>query len=244
MTTIRTGRHSMRNWIRACGAAVVVFAATTSCSTEVTNPGPVEDIHLSNRNAGTALVNGAGRALGDGINWVGYTGAAVAREIHPAGSTGSFGITPRWQSGELNADDGDLNQHWLSAQRARWMAEEAVRRLTAAGPPGPNDLQTVAQYNNLLQLAHLYAGFANRLLGENMCGATIDGGPELPYTEFLNRAEASFTAAIGVTGGTPATIDLSFQLSSAPFPARNYKRVAVKVVDVFGNETTVVHDLT
>jgi starch-binding outer membrane protein, SusD/RagB family len=57
-----------------------------------------------------------------------------------------------------------------------------------------------------LQLAHLYAGFANRLLGENMCGATIDGGPELPYTEFLDRAEASFTSAIGITGGTAATI--------------------------------------
>ena len=206
MTTLKNGRHSMRPWIRACGVALIAITATASCSTEVTNPGPVQDENLSNRNAATALVNGSGRALGSAINWISYTGAAVAREIHPAGSTGSFGITNRWQNGELNVDDPDLNEHWEQAQRARWMAEEAVRRLTAAGPPGPNELQTVAQYNNLLQLAHLYAGFANRLLGENMCGATIDGGPELPYTEFLDRAEASFTAAIGITGGTAATI--------------------------------------
>jgi hypothetical protein len=206
MTTIRTGRQSMRELIRVGGAALCVLAVTMSCSTEVTNPGPVQDEFLADRAAGAALVNGAGRAIGDALNWISYTGAAVTREIHPAGSTGSFGITPRWQNGELNADDADLNTHWESAQRARWIAEEAVRRLTAAGPPGPNDSQTLAQYNNLLQLAHLYAGFANRLLGENMCAATIDGGAELSYTEFLDRAQASFTAAIGVTGGTAATI--------------------------------------
>ena len=205
MTPIITRRHSMREWIRACGTALFVLAVTASCSTDVTNPGPVADENLSDRLAGTALVNGAGRALGDGINWIGYTGAAVAREIHPAGSTGSFGITPRWQNGELNADDGDLNDHWQRAQRARWMAEEAVRRLTAAGPPPAGSIQTVAQYNDLLQRAHLYAGFANRVLGENMCAATIDGGPELPGTEFFTRAEASFTAAINSTGGTAAT---------------------------------------
>jgi hypothetical protein len=196
----------MRHSIRVCAVALCVLAMTMSCSTEVTNPGPVQDEFLSDRNAGVALVNGAGRAIGDALNWISYTGAAITREIHPAGSTGSFGITPRWQSGELNPDDADLDTHWESAQRARWMAEEAVRRLTAAGPPPVGSFQTVVQYNNLLQLAHLYAGFANRLLGENMCDAVIDGGDQLPYTEFLDRAEDSFTAAIAVTGGTPDTI--------------------------------------
>lgn len=195
----------MREWIRACGVAAIVLAVTASCSTEVTNPGPVEDSQLSDRLAGAALVNGAGRALGDGINWIGYTGAAVAREIHPAGSTGSFGITPRWQSGELNADDGDLNDHWQRAQRARWMAEEAIRRLRGAGPPAPGGVQTPAQYYDILQRAYLYAGFANRVLGENMCAAVIDGGGELAGVEFFNRADSNFTAAITMTGGTAAT---------------------------------------
>ncbi len=33
------------------------------------------------------------------------------------------------------------------------------------------------------------------------------------------------------------------QTASQPFPVRGYKRIAVKVVDVYGNESTVVKDL-
>jgi hypothetical protein len=188
------------------GGAALLLAATAACDTTVTNPGPVQDEFLSDRNAATAMVNGAGRALSSGMNWIGYTGAAITREIHPAGSTGSFGISARWQNGELNADDGDLDAHWELAQRARWVAEESIRRLEDAGPPPPGSLQTPAQYANLLQLAYLYAGFANRLLGENMCAAVIDGSGELPNATFFTRAESLFTKALAVTGGTAATM--------------------------------------
>ena len=61
------------------------------------------------------------------------------------------------------------------------------------------------QYNNLLQLAYLYAGFANRVLGENMCDAVIDGSGRLPNSTFFTRAESLFTKAIAVTGGTAST---------------------------------------
>lgn len=195
----------MRDAVRTRSLGLLVLAAVAGCDTKVSNPGPVQDEFLAEANiysAAPALVNGAGRALAVGINWVGYTGAAVAREIHPAGSTGSYGITNRWQSGELNADDADLNDHWDVTQRARWLAEEAVRRLVAAGPPGPGAALSVAQYNNLLQLAYLYAGFANRVLGENMCEAVFDGGPAAANREYFLRAEDNFTKALAVTGGT------------------------------------------
>jgi hypothetical protein len=149
------------------------------------------------------------------MNWIGYTGAAVAREIHPAGSTGSFGISNRWQNGELGSDDSDLDTHWEQAQRARWVAEEAVRRLEAAGPPPAGSLQTPAAYYNSLQLAYLYAGFANRLLGENMCDAVIDGSGKLPNSTYFTRAESLFTKAIAVTGGTAATIATQAQAAYA-----------------------------
>ena len=194
------------NTFRSTGLALALIAGFAGCDTAVSNPGRFEDAYLDDRNAATAMVNGAGRALSAGMNWISYTGAAVTREIHPAGSTGSFGITTLWQKGELRGDDGDLDTHWELAQRARWIAEEAVRRIEAAKPPTAIDLQTVAAYNNVLQLAYVYAGYANRVLGENMCEATIDGGPALPSTVFLTRAESLFTKAIGVTGGTPATI--------------------------------------
>lgn len=37
--------------------------------------------------------------------------------------------------------------------------------------------------------------------------------------------------------------EYNLQLTSQPFPVRGYKRIAVKVVDVYGNESTVVKDL-
>jgi hypothetical protein len=189
--------------------------ATAACDTTVTNPGPVQDEFLADRNAATAMVNGAGRALSAGLNWISYTGAAVAREVHPAGSTGSFGISARWQNGELNADDGGLDTHWEQAQRARWLAEETLRRLELAGPPPAGSLQTPVQYANLLQLAYLYAGYANRLLGESMCEAVIDGSAALPNATFFTRAESLFTKALTVTGGTPATMTTQSQAAYA-----------------------------
>ena len=186
--------------------AAVLLIAPVACDTNVSNPGPVQDEFLNDRNAAAAMVSGAGRALSSGLNWISYTGAAVAREIHPAGSTGSFGISNRWQTGELGADDSDLDTHWEQAQRARWVAEEAIRRLEKAGDPPPGSLQTLAAYRNALQLAYLYAGFANRLLGENMCDGVIDGSGKLPNSVYFTRAESLFTKAIAVTGGTAATI--------------------------------------
>ena len=39
------------------------------------------------------------------------------------------------------------------------------------------------------------------------------------------------------------TEEFTLKLDSEPFPARGYQRIAVKVVDVYGNESTVVRDL-
>jgi len=207
---------------RITGFALLLLTAPVACDTNVSNPGPVADEFLNDRNAAAAMVSGAGRALSQGMNWIGYTGAAVAREIHPAGSTGSFGISNRWQNGELGSDDSDLDTHWEQAQRARWVAEEAVRRLETAGPPPAGSLQTPAAYYNALQLAYLYAGFANRLLGENMCDAVIDGSGKLPNATYFTRAESLFTKAIAVTGGTATTIATQ---ASAAYAGRAQVRV-------------------
>ena len=194
-----------------------------ACDTKVSNPGRFEDAFLNQRGAAVAMVNGAGRALSAGLNYLSYTGAAVTREVHPAGSTGNFGISARWQNGDLGADDADLNDHWSEAQRARWIAEEAIRRIEAAkAPPVGDPVMTPTTYYNTLQLAYVYAGFANRVLGENMCAGTIDGGPEVASTVFLTRAESLFTKAIAVTGGTAATM---LTQSTAAYAGRAQVRV-------------------
>ena len=38
-------------------------------------------------------------------------------------------------------------------------------------------------------------------------------------------------------------VSKSLTRSAQPFPVRGYKRIAVKVVDVYGNDSVVVRDL-
>jgi hypothetical protein len=168
---------------------VMLASLAAACDTKVSNPGRVEDDQLDNPVAVAAIVNGAGRDLSDGLNWVAYTGAAVAREIHPAGSTGSFGISVQQQNGKLLDDEVDT--HWANAQRARWTAEQGAARMRKL--PGFD----FAKNKSAAQIL-LWVGYANRMLGENMCDAVIDGGPRAAYTAYLERAEAAFTEALAV----------------------------------------------
>lgn len=168
-------------------ASLALFLS--ACELDVENPGPIQAGALEDPKALTAVVNGAGRDLAEALNWTAYTGGAVTREIFPGGSTGSFGITPRQQAGKLVEDDDDT--HWNFSQRARWTAEDAVERVKRV-------LADASSKNVSLAQALVWAGYANRHLGENFCDGVINGGPLEPYTVYLERAEANFTEAITV----------------------------------------------
>ena len=182
--------ETIRRTAFTLGSAALI-AALSACELKVSNPGPVQADALDDPKALTSVVNGAGRDLAEAINWTAYTGGAVALEIFPGGSTGSFGITPRQQQGKLVDDDDDT--HWNFSQRARWTAEDAVAR-------GKTVLGAAAANNATVAQALVWAGFANRHLGENFCEGVINGGAPQPYTVYLERAEANFTEAITVAG--------------------------------------------
>ncbi|MDE3003698.1 MAG: RagB/SusD family nutrient uptake outer membrane protein [Gemmatimonadota bacterium] len=169
-----------------------LLVAAASCDTDVINPGPIDARFLDDPNAQAAMVNGAGRALSEALNWTGYTSAAIAREVHPSGSTGSFGITPEQQRGELLWDQ--VGTQWTTAHRARFMGDEAIRRIQA--------LESADQDQTLLAQAHLYAGYTNRLLGEQMCQAVYDGGPaEANSDSHLQKAIEHFNSAASLGAG-------------------------------------------
>ncbi len=173
---------------RAAGLRAVAAAAAlaiVACDTEVSNPGPVQEPFLETAAAQSAVVQGMGRSLAQAINWLAYTGAAVTREVHPSGSTGSFGITVQWQRGELDPQDDGLDTHWEQAQRARWFAEDGIARME----------RVAKDSTRLLAQSYLYAGYANRLLGEHMCQAVIDGGGLEAHTVFFDRALGWFNKA-------------------------------------------------
>lgn len=177
----------MRAYRHTALLAALLLAA--GCDFTVTNPGPIQSKYLTDPAAVPALVAGAGRALSDAVNWIGYTGAAVAREIFPAGSTGSFGITVQQQNGKLLPEEVD--DHWNRAQVARWTAEHGVAQIWSLQ-------DTTIRHSKSAAQMLLWAGYANRLLGENMCDAVIDGGPRQDYTVYLTRAEQHFTDALAV----------------------------------------------
>jgi hypothetical protein len=186
-----------RTWMArvALGLASAATITVAACDFSVTNPGPVADGNLDSLGtiaARRALATGARRLLGnilgavpDGAGYgLAYWSAAAAFEINPAGSTGSWGIPPALQSGQLRNDDSP----WSGAQEARWVTEDDIRRFKDRAAPE----------DSLYAALELWAGYANRLLGENFCDAVIDGGAQEPVTSFFSRAEGHFTEALRI----------------------------------------------
>lgn len=177
-------------------AGVALLAAlTAACDFDVKNPGPTPDDFLNRDEAHQAIANGAARQLFDALNNTAYTTSAVTRELFPAGSTSSFGISASQQVGILRYNDEHVN--WTAHQQARSIAEDGFARFEA------NRDGNVAGYRPAAEAA-LWAGYANRLLGENWCEAVINGGGIESRDVFLQRAEEWFTRAIEVAGGNAA----------------------------------------
>jgi starch-binding outer membrane protein, SusD/RagB family len=160
-----------------------------ACDFSVANPGPVRDDLLDLPGSRAAIVNGTERALAEALGYLAYTGGAVSREINAAGSLNICGVTLTQREGRLVSDE--IDSHWNLSQRARWMAEDGTRRLRSVLGTG------FASDVNAAKIL-LLTGYANRLLGENMGVAVIDGGSRQPNRVYFERAEAGFTEALEV----------------------------------------------
>lgn len=182
--------NTMPMALARCGLIATLLAGLTACDFKVTNPGPVQASFLDDTTARTAIINGAGRDLAEALNWIAYTSAATTRELFPGGSTGSFGISVQQQIGQFTIEESDT--YWNNAQRARWTAEDGARRLQTG--KGAASFATSKPGAQIL----LWAAYANRLLGETMCEAVINGGAAQPSTIFLQRADSEFTQALQV----------------------------------------------
>jgi hypothetical protein len=169
--------------------AGTLLLAAAACNFDVSNPGPVEDAILNDPTSHSAVVNGVARAVSDAVSTHTLQTSASTREVHASGNTGTISV--EIGQGRFLPEQGGL---WSSAQRARWIGDDAVRRLTEAGASADN-----------IALASLWAGFASRLAGANLCNAVIDGGPSEPSTVFLQRAVAHFTKAMTSTNATVKT---------------------------------------
>ncbi|HUQ80807.1 MAG TPA: RagB/SusD family nutrient uptake outer membrane protein [Gemmatimonadaceae bacterium] len=177
---------------RASGATSLLVLAACNFF-DVSNPGPINDEALNNVNAMPGLVTGMSFDLSRGLDELNYDVTVMADEQYHSGSYAQPGLFVR---GIIRPED--VNAEWGEAHRARWVAESGIERMKEVMGPDFDRSPLSAR-------AYIYAGLANRLLGENMCQAVIDGSAPQDNKVHFSRAEAQFTEALRIaanlTGG-------------------------------------------
>ena len=176
--------------------AVAGALALAACGDvlEVRNPGPIPDEDLNRPDAVQSLVNGMSLDLSRAFDPLTQGTAIMADELYHGGSYAAEGL---WNRGIINPED--VNGVWGSTHRARWVAESGIERLkTILGQQEFDRSPFVAR-------AYVYAGIANRTLGELFCDAVIDGGPREAHTVHFTRAAGQFTEAIRIAGAVTPT---------------------------------------
>ena len=165
---------------------IAITAVILLSGCDVQNPGPIEESALNSSNAIPGLVVGMSADLSFAYTSTTYWGSIWADEqTH----SGTFSAPTIFSSGALNSEDVD--PWWEDAQRARWVAEDGLNRMEEV-------LGEEFSSNINVAKAYLYAGYSNRMLGENACYAVIDGGEQQPNTVYFERAEGHFNNALDI----------------------------------------------
>lgn len=168
--------------------ALGTLAATGGCNFfDVSNPGPLADDALNVPSAMPGLVTGMSFDLSRAYDEVTQEVSIMADELYHSGSYGpGEGL---WNRGIIRPED--VNGAWGAMHRARWVAEQGIERMKKVLGSGYDTSPLAAR-------ANIYAGLANRLLGELTCNAVIDGGPSQDHKVHFQRSEAHFTEAIRI----------------------------------------------
>jgi hypothetical protein len=182
--------NQIKRTLGAATAAVVLTLFTAGC--DVTNPGPIQDEFLGDEAAQIGLVNGAIRSIVTGYAGAAYDMEMISRQIFPGGQIGAWGNAVPIHAGSIEPENGGP---FTGMHQARFIAETAIQRFTAAGAS-----------DERMFLAHLWAGWSYRILGEWWCDTVLPstdpsntdapeyfGGTTDPY---FQRAVESFTAAL------------------------------------------------
>ena len=173
--------------------AAVLVAAGCDSLLDVTNPGPINDADLNTVVAMPALVVGMSGDLSNSVSISTIWGSVWSDDLTHSGTLGAPTIFARGVIASI-----DVNDWWGQTQRARWVAEHGIERMKDVMG---TDFETSA----LTPRAYLYAGFANRIAGENACYAVIDGGPATDNLDHFRRAEEQFSEALRIATAQNAT---------------------------------------
>ena len=134
-----------------------------------------------------ALVHFIGAGAYVGNEWsVGHNQGGGSYVWYDARTFEPQGWTAMYATGDCS---GDVPNVYEPLSTARWLADDALRRLDEWGDAEvPNRTELTAK-------AAAFAGYSLTLLGEAMCAAAIDGGPELTPADIFALADERFTRA-------------------------------------------------
>ena len=163
---------------------VIALFAFAGCDDFLTveNPGLVDDKSLNDRTIIPGLVVGMSAEFSRALPWV----SRLIEEMTNGLTPGAYTWGPH-VNGHL--DVSEMDEYWNLMHSARWVAENGTARIEEILPAADYARSAVAAR------ANLFAGFSNRLLGETVCYAVIDGGEAQPGEVHFTRAEAYFTKA-------------------------------------------------
>lgn len=170
--------------IAVLGVAVLALAGCGDLL-DVESPGRIGDDDLLSADAIPGMIAGMKYDLSQAVDGGLELVSVATVELFHGGSYDRAEI-PR---GVIEDDDPSP---WNSAQQARWVAEEGIRRIGEILEP---EQQTRSAP---LAQANVWAGYANRYLGEHFCSSVIDGGPEVDHAIHFERAEDQFTQALQI----------------------------------------------
>ena len=180
----------------AAGLVVVLPACDLF---DVVNPGPIVDDALNEEAAGKTVLIGVVADVEvalDNLAWLGG----------PASTDLDADATQPWlqDAGEGRLTVVNAETSWNPMQLARWGAAAGIARLT--------ETQSDAATNPFLTAAYMWAGWANRVAGDNVCIAvfggedrdgdgTPDPGEVMEASAHHTRAIERFETAISRAGG-------------------------------------------
>lgn len=162
------------------------LCAATFLGCDVENPGRIDDEALNTQEAMQPLVTGMAGDFATNYDDIGYFMGIASNDIT---HTGAFEAEQFMQRGEV--EPRHVNELWGESHRARWVAESGIQRMQEVMGDGFSSSALAAE-------AYLWAGYSNRVLGENMCVAVIDGGAPQDHTVHFERAESHFTEALEI----------------------------------------------
>ncbi len=177
-------------------ALVAIAGAATlgACSLDVDNPTMIEDDDLTTPEAITALTAGAAGDFAQAMIVPGgggliTAGAMLSDELVHVGTwIGLRGLS----DGQSYDDWVESQSRWAEPSQARWVAEDAIVRLSTIFENEGENPETQPEVAEVT----MWAGYSNRALGDHFCDAVIDGGPIQPISAFYERAESHFDNAI------------------------------------------------